>query len=52
MNFSHSDRAETLREQVQNFLHDDILPANRDWLAIAGQRVVARHELKHAKANL
>ena len=37
MDFSHSDRAEALREQMQNFLHDHILPANRDWLAIAGQ---------------
>ena len=37
MDFSHSDRVEALRAQVQDFLDDYILPANRDWLAIAGQ---------------
>jgi acyl-CoA dehydrogenase len=37
MDFAHSDKVEALRAQVQDFLHDYILPANRDWLAIARQ---------------
>jgi hypothetical protein len=37
MDFSHSDRVEALRAQVQDFLRDYILPANRDWLAIAAR---------------
>jgi acyl-CoA dehydrogenase len=37
MDFSHSDKVEALRAQVQGFLHDYILPANGDWLAIARQ---------------
>lgn len=37
MDFSHSNRIEALLAQVQDFLHDYKLPANRDWLAIARQ---------------
>jgi acyl-CoA dehydrogenase len=37
MDFAHSDKVEALRAQVQGFLHDRILPANRDWMAIARQ---------------
>jgi acyl-CoA dehydrogenase len=37
MDFSHSDKVEALRVQVQAFLHDRILPANRDWMVGAAE---------------
>ena len=37
MDFSHSDKVEDLRAQVHAFMHDRILPANREWMAIARQ---------------
>jgi hypothetical protein len=41
MDFSHSDKVEALRAQVQAFLHDRILPANRDWMVSARVRAVS-----------
>jgi acyl-CoA dehydrogenase len=37
MDFAHSDKVERLRVQVHDFLRDRILPANREWMAIARQ---------------
>jgi hypothetical protein len=45
MDFAHSDKVEGLRGHLLSIMRDHMLPANRDWLAIA------RQELKQAKAN-
>jgi acyl-CoA dehydrogenase len=37
MDFACSDKVEALRAQVDAFLHDRILPANREWMDIARQ---------------
>jgi acyl-CoA dehydrogenase len=37
MDFAHSEKVEALRAQVQGFVQDRIMPANRDWMAVARQ---------------